>query len=87
MNNLNLTEEQVEILLDEESSIRDENKNILFEFISKEYSRHDIEKSSVSFNITIRDVKTNKKYIAELSESPWYMQSEANAEQTWEEIE
>lgn len=85
MNNLNLTEEQVNDLL-YENNVYNENDEILFAFIEKKYRSHDREKSIVSFLVTIRDVKTGIKYRAELSESSWYLQEEYNAKKTWEKI-
>lgn len=85
MNNLGLTEEQVNDLL-YENSVLDENEEESFQFISKKFYRNDTEKSHVDYTVVIKDCKSGKFYKAILGESPWYLQEESNANQEWTEV-
>lgn len=85
MNNLGLTEEQVQDLM-YEMDANDEGDNCICEFISKKFVSNDAEKSHVDYKIVVKQISTGKFFKAVLGESPWYMQSEHNASQTWTEV-
>jgi hypothetical protein len=59
---------------------------MLYETVSEKQVEFDQEKSSVTLKYVIKDVETGKCYSAHLGKSPWYMQEEFNAKQTWKEV-
>ena len=82
MNNLNLTEDDVNYLLHGDDIYNNENV-LTFKLLEKKYLDHDIDKNYVEFNVKIVDVKTNIEYETILRSSNWSGQSEENFRQTW----
>jgi hypothetical protein len=82
---MKLDKEQVQTL-NYGDNVEDENGNELYYHISQKIINVDTEKSSADVLVTIQDVKTGKKYKAELIQSEWYGEAEHNAEQEWEEV-
>lgn len=83
---MKLTQEQASQILYGDELWDDKDDIILYKKISEKLSNFDSEKSSVDKTITIREVKTGKKYRATLCDSSWYMQNEHNAKIEWEEV-
>jgi hypothetical protein len=61
----------------------DQGLDELYNVVSDEVTDTDQEKGRVTRTIVIQEVATKKCFIADLSESPWWKQAEANAEEVW----
>jgi len=82
---MKLTKEQAnQILYDDIYS--EDGEELLYKKVKEKIISFDREKSSIQKEITIKDVKTNKKYKAILGESPWHEQDKYNAKEEWIEI-
>ena len=84
-NNIGLTEEQVDDILNEEH-IYDNNDVLLYEVCNMEQISFDRGKGSVTYKVVIKEISTNKYYQALLKQSEWYLQSEYNHKEDWIEV-
>jgi hypothetical protein len=64
----------------------DLGQNELYTVVSEDITDTDSEKSRVSTTYVIKEVSTDKFFMAELTESPWYKQAQANAEEVWHQV-
>ena len=78
-NNIGLTEEQVDDILNEEN-IYDNNDVLLYEVCNMEQISFDRGKGSVTYKVVIKEISTNKYYQALLK------QSEYNHKEDWIEV-
>lgn len=60
-----------------------EGEELKYSVVSKEVTDTDQEKGRVTYSIVIKEESSGKFFSGELSESPWWKQAEANAEEVW----
>ena len=67
-------------------TICDEEGNELYTTELFEQHSYDQEKSSITNQVVVHEIKTDKYFRAYLYEGPWYRGDEYNAEQIWKEV-
>lgn len=81
------TEEQISSIMYDNGIYDEETGNeTIYEIVSQETVSFDQEKNHLSVEYVIHEIATGKYFKATLGQSPWYLQSEYNAKEIWEEV-